>query len=352
MFSFVFKHCLLPAGLSCLAMPFASAQMPTLRVDPAGGAATFPTLQAAVDHAPSTGAIIRLAPGVYKEKVSITTPRIVLVGTGASPQDTVITWGDSAKNTGSTFKSGTITVGADGFEAENLSVVNTWWDDHPAKEDRSQAVALQLEGDQAVLDRVRLVSAQDTLFANSHACRGTLTSTCRADRQFFNDCYVEGNVDYIFGDAKAVFANCELHSRPGSGVMITAQSRASLLADSSYTFLHCRITGPDEGNRIFLGRPWREFATVTFYDTDIEQKLDPAGWQEWGGRLQTAVYREYKSHGPAADTHARVVTSPPLSPAEEARMTPDTLLDAGTNWSPTKEVTHLRALAAPAKPGR
>src|ERR1017187_242171 len=122
----------------------AGAQVTRLTVGPLQHSGVYHTLQEAVDHAPqSGGAIIFLEPGIYREKVNIEKPDITLVGKGRKPEDTVITWGDSAKNTGSTFKSGSIIVSANGFKAENLSIVNTWWQDHPTPEDYSQAVALQ-----------------------------------------------------------------------------------------------------------------------------------------------------------------------------------------------------------------
>ncbi len=310
------------------------------------GNADYRTLQEAVDRAPDLGgAVILLGPGTYHEKVHINKPGIVLVGTGKSAQDTVITWGDSAQTAGSTFKSGTISVIGDGFEAENLSIVNTWWDDHSDAKDPSQAVALLLESDRAVLDRVHLISGQDTLYANSSRCRGTLESACRADRQLFNDCYIQGNVDYIFGDAKAVFNHCELHSRPGSEVMITAQSRHSPLEDSGYTMLSCRITGTDDGHRIDLGRPWRDYSTVLFYKTEIDQKLDTDGWQQWGGRLKTSTYREYKSHGPGVNGGHRIVQSPPLTRAQERMLKPSALLAGKDHWDPRAAIRSLRKIA-------
>jgi len=309
------------------------------------GRSQFRTVQEAVDHAAmDSGAIIRIAPGVYHEKINIDKPQIRLVGTGSTPSDTVITWGDSAKNTGSTFKSGTVTVSADRFEAENLSIVNTWWQDHPAAEDHSQAVALQMESDRAVIDRVRIISGQDTLYASSHACRGELVAACSADRQFFKDCFIEGNVDYIFGDSKAVFNHCELHSRPGYGVMVTAQSRHSPLEDSGYYLLHCRITGDNQGNKIFLGRPWRDYATVLFYDTEIVQKIEPGGWSDWGGRLKTSTYSEYKSHGPGVNGDNRSVTYEPLGAEREKQLTPGALLAGSDHWDADAEVQQLRHL--------
>jgi len=308
--------------------------------------AEFRTIQQAIDSAADNGLNILIAPGVYKEKLAIVQANISLIGTGRDPGDTVITWGDSAKNTGSTFKSGTVTVTSDGFEAENLTIRNTWWDDHPNPDDASQAVALQLSSDRAVVDRVRLISGQDTLYAASLTCRGnTSTEPCDASRQLFNDCFIEGNVDYIFGDAKAVFDHCELNSRQHPTVMITAQSKHFPEENSGYYMLHCSITGTDDGNRVLLGRPWRDYATVTYFDTDMREEIAPEGWSDWDGRLKTANYSEYDSHGQGANEGRRDVVSPLLTPAERARLTPGGLLAGNDHWDPMAQVERLRQLA-------
>jgi pectin methylesterase-like acyl-CoA thioesterase len=199
----------------------------------------------------------------------------------------------------------------------------------------------------AVLDRVRFLSGQDTLYANSLTCRSTTeTAPCEASREYFHDCYVEGHVDYIFGDAKAVFENCELHSRPRASVMITAQSKHFPAEDSGYFFLNCKITGADNSDKVFLGRPWRDYSAVLFYNTDVEQQVAADGWSEWGGRLKTSTYREYKSHGPGVNGGHRIVEYPPISADEEAALTPAALLHSQSPWDPLAEVRQLRQLAA------
>src|SRR5215469_18918160 len=183
------------------------------------GHADFHTLQDAIDHAPATGEVIRIAPGTYREKVHISKTNIVLVGIGKRPQDVVLSWDDAAISAGGTSKSGSVSVDADGFKAENLTIENTWENEHARVQEGSQAVALLMSSDRAVLDRVRLLGAQDTLYANSRTCHQNLprngtapptdTPACQASRQYFRDCYIEGHVDFIFGDAKAVFDHCE-----------------------------------------------------------------------------------------------------------------------------------------------
>jgi pectin methylesterase-like acyl-CoA thioesterase len=313
--------------------------------------ADFHSVQEAIDHAPAEGLEIRLTPGRYREKIHISTPNIHLIGLGRHPQDVVLSWNDSAKSAGGTGKSGSVSVDADGFEAENLTIENTWELEHARTEEGSQAVALLMSSDRAVLDNVRLLGAQDTLYANSRTCHEDLPrdgsapapgrAACAASRQYFRNCYIEGHVDYIFGDAKAVFDRCELHSRHHDTVMLTAQSRHFPEEDSGYYFLHCRITGEDVRDKVVLGRPWRDYATVMFYDTDVQQKLSPDGWSEWGGRLKTSTYLEYKSHGPGVNGGQRIVTYPALPPAAEKQLTPRGLLGGKDDWDPVAEADRL-----------
>ena len=327
--------------LVLLALPFlACAQAPAHHVTVP---TDYPTIQAAIDHSEGDVALL-IRPGVYKEKIAVSRPNIWFIGLGDSPSAVVLTYNDSAKTAGGTGKSGSVTVTADGFAAENLTIANSWWDEHPEGGDGAQAVALMLGSGHAVLDRVRLISGQDTLYANSRTCRSAAeTAPCEASREFFHDCYIEGHVDYIFGDAKAVFENCELHPRQRSTVMLTAQSKHFPAEDSGYYFLHCKITGAVTG-RVVLGRPWRDYSTVTFYDTDVEQPLAPEGWSDWDGRLKTSTYREYKSHGPGVNGGHRIVDSPPLTPAEEAAFTPAAILKSQESWNPSAIVDVLRKL--------
>ena len=321
--------------------PAASAA-PTVTVAQSGPA-EFHTLAEAIAAAPAGGENIRIAPGTYREKLHITTPNIHLLGTGKTPADVVLSWNDAAMSAGGTSKSGTLTVNADGFEAENLTLENTWEKEHTRLEEGSQAVALLLSGDRAVLDHVRLLGAQDTLYANSLTCRSTTdTAPCRASRQYFRDCYIAGHVDFIFGDAKAVFDHCELHGVAHPTVMLTAQSRHFPAEDSGYTFLHCRVTGDDAIGSLVLGRPWRDYSTVTFYDTNFLHPVAAEGWSEWGGRLHTSTYREYKSHGPGVNGGSRVVTSPPLTTSQEHAMTPRGLLAGTDDWDPVAAANALR----------
>jgi pectin methylesterase-like acyl-CoA thioesterase len=126
--------------------------------------------------------------------------------------------------------------------------------------------------------------------------------------------------------------------------MLTAQSKHFPAEDSGYYFLHCRITGEDNGDNVVLGRPWRDYSTVTFYDTDIEKPVSPDGWSDWSDRLETSTYREYKSHGPGVNGGHRIVTSPELSRKEAEKLKPGALLSGSDEWNPIAAANALRKL--------
>jgi len=308
-----------------LAMALADvAAAATLKVGPK---ATYKTLTAAVEALPADGGTIELQPGEYREKVTIAKPNVRLVGKGARPQDVVVVWSDGAITAGGTFKSFTMNVSGDGFRAKNLTVQN----DYHLKDPRpSQAVALAITADRAVLEKVRLLGAQDTLYAAS--------KKAKPSRQYFKDCYVEGHVDFIFGDAKAFFDRCQIHGIAHESVMFTAQSKVRPDQDSAYVFDRCLITADPNAKGIFLGRAWRPYATVIFMRSRIEAALDPAGWREWTpgktDTLSTATFAEYASAGSGASPTTREPRTKQLT-AEQAKAWERKIFLAGADgWKP------------------
>jgi pectinesterase len=293
-------------------------------------------LQAAIDRLPPQGGVVELAPGVYREKVAITKPHVRLHGLGRAPQDVVIVWSDGARTSGGTIKSATLTIAGDDVRADNLTVQNDYWLKYP--DQPSQAVALAVTGDRDVFDRVRLLGHQDTLYAASRVkCEGR---GCGTSRQLFRDCYVEGHVDFIFGDAKAWFQRCEIHALARATVMLTAQSKLTPGQDSGYVFERCRVTADPGAQAIWLGRPWRPYATVVFLDTQLEAPVQPAGWREWRPgethSLETAYYAEAGSTGPGADALSRDPQSHQLTPAEAKAWSFASFMSGPDHWRPDR----------------
>lgn len=300
----------------------ASAQI--LRVGPK---AAYKTLTAAVEALPADGGVIELAPGEYREKVTIAKPNVRLIGKGRTPGDVVIVWSDGARTAGGTFKSFSMNVSGDGFRAKNLTIQNDY---HLKDPEPSQAVALAITADRAVLEKVRLLGAQDTLYAAS--------KKEKPSRQYFKDCYIEGHVDFIFGDAKAFFDRCHIHGIAHETVMITAQSKVRPDQDSAYVFDRSLITADKDAKEIWFGRAWRPLATVIFMRSRIEAPLQPAGWREWTpGKtetLNTATFAEYASTGPGASPQTREPRSHQLTADQAKTWDRKTFLAGSDGWTP------------------
>lgn len=302
------------------------------------GRGDYASVQEAVDAAPPDGALLLISPGTYREVVEVTKQKIQFRGTDSDARKTLIVFNRSAGTAGGTMKSATVNVRGDDFRAENLTFANDFNDTHPQLSQGSQALALLVTGDRAAFRNVRFLGNQDTLYAANKSCSGPNGEPCAAARQYFSHCYIEGNVDFIFGDGKAVFEDCVIHSTRQAGGFITAQGKHYPTQDSIFVFNRCRLTAEPGQTGIWLGRPWRPYATVVFLHTEMGAQIEPAGWREWHPGetryLDTATYAEYDSTGPGArpdqrDSHTRHLTS-----TEAARYTGTRFLSGADGWNP------------------
>ena len=261
---------------------------------------------------------------------------IQLRGTGARPEDVVLTYDNSAGTAGGTTKSASITVSGDDFYAENLTIENSFSRNRPLKQEGSQAVALKITGDRAVFRKVRFLGYQDTLYANSKRCE-TDKGPCEPARQYFSECYIEGNVDFIFGDALAFFDRCEIHALAHSVIMLTAQSRHYAEEKSGYVFDHCRITAEKGADRVYLGRPWRAYSTVVFLNTEMPAADRPRRLARVGARRQALAAHFLLRRVPFRRAPARApIRRKQLTAAEAARFALKTFLAGDDHWDPTK----------------
>jgi pectinesterase len=341
--------------LAAILLPtVAYAQDVRVRVDPSAPTAApgnedhtiFPTIQNAMDHHPWPGpggrVYIEIAPGTYHERVIITQnhTNITLIGTGKSPEDVVITNSLNAKTAGGTFFTETVEINGTGFEADNITFEN-------AAGNTGQAVAVADRADRSIFKHCRFLGHQDTLFADY-------------GRQYYVDSYIEGGVDFIFGNAAAVFNRSEIHAN-GAGYL-TAQSRTSPNQTTGYIILNSKVTSSinheaapmdastpgarstaSARNTIGLGRPWRPYSLVIYINTELPADLNPAGWNNWNNPAneKTAYYAESNSTGPGANPSARVPWSHQLTPAEAKRYLPATFLRGTDNWQPEAEAAKL-----------
>ncbi|WP_338695227.1 pectinesterase family protein [Streptomyces sp. Q6] len=234
----------------------------TLYVD-RHGAGDHTTIQAAVTAASGAGHTLVIAAGVYRETTTVSAARTDMTWIGATgqPKDVVIVYDNAAGTTkpdGSgtygTTGSATTTVQAAGFTAHALTFANDWLRaDHPGISG-TQAVAIKVQGDRSAFLRCRFLGHQDTLYADSTA----LTAFAR---QYFRDCYVEGDVDFVFGRATAVFEHChfrtldrtDLASAPYGFVFAPSTAGAN---PRGYLVSRSRVTSTAPDASYKLARPW------------------------------------------------------------------------------------------------
>src|SRR5204863_79406 len=158
----------------------------------------FGSVQDAVDSLVAGGGTIRIKPGTYREVVRIAKPHVRLIGLSDDPSRVLIVYGNSAYSSGSTFKSATVYISGDDFYGENLTFQNDYSKKQGTQQQGSQALALSVNGDRAVFRNMRFLGAQDTLYAAGRSCQSE-NGPCVSARQYFENCYIEGHVDFIFG---------------------------------------------------------------------------------------------------------------------------------------------------------
>ncbi|GAA3890051.1 pectinesterase family protein [Streptomyces lacrimifluminis] len=321
---------------------FASAARRVRHVRPGG------SVQAAVDAVVAAGGAgwtVVVHPGTYREVVNIPAQAAELTIRGATrdPRDTVIVY-DNANGTrkpdGSgtygTAGSATFTSAAPGLTVRDLTLANDWLRaDHP-EITGTQAVAAYVTGDRSQFTRVRFLAHQDTLFADT-------TALTAFDRHYYRDCYIEGDVDFVFGRARAVFERCHFHTldrdvafKPEGMVFAPATARAN-----PYGFLAVRglVTSGAEDGAYRIARPWvpsyetTAWPSLVVRDTWLGPGIDavtPYINMRDAYPWQTMRFREYGNSGPGAVTSVPE-NRPQLTAAEAHEHTRRTYLG---DWCP------------------
>ncbi|MBQ9651823.1 MAG: pectin esterase [Prevotella sp.] len=252
--------------------------------------------------------VIFVKRGVYKEKVIIPSWLTNIELCGEDAESTVITYDDHANiNKMGTFRTYTLKI-----EGSDITVKNITIENNAAK--LGQAVALHTEGDRLRFIHCRFLGNQDTVYTG-----------VGETRLLFEDCYIEGTTDFIFGPSTAWFEGCTIHSKADS--YITAASTPKGVA-FGYVFNNCTLTAADGVTKVFLGRPWRQYAHTLFMNCHMGSHIVPEGWQCWSNKdnLSTTRYEEYGNDGEGAATTRRVSWSRQLTKKEAKAITIEEVL--------------------------
>lgn len=285
------------------------------------GSGDFFTVQEAVNAVPdfrkNKRTTILVRKGEYKERVIIPASKInlSLIGEdGAVLTDDVYAakkncFGEEMSTSGSS----TVYIYAPDFYAENITFANT-------AGRVGQAVACFVDGDRAYFKNCRFLGNQDTLYTYG-----------KDSRQYYEGCYIEGTVDFIFGWSTALFKDCTIHSL-GNGY-VTAPSTDEG-KKYGYVFWNCRLTGADEAKAVYLSRPWRPYAQAVFIRCELGKHILPVGWNNWGKKSNeaTVFYAEYQNTGAGAATAERASYSKQLK--DISAYQPEEVLKGTDGWNP------------------
>lgn len=292
------------------------------------GSGDFTKVQDALNAVPDyrrNRTVIFIKNGVYEEKLILPASKQLVTLIGEDVEKTILTYSDWAQKLtifgeqiGTSGSSSFFIYGRD-FYAENITFRN---DAGPV----GQAVAVHVSGDRAVFFNCKFLGHQDTLFTYADN-----------SRQYYRNCYIEGTTDFIFGWSTAVFDECIIHSKRNS--YITAASTLET-TQFGYLFYKCKLTADPDVNRVYLGRPWRDYAKTVFRECVMGAHIHPAGWHNWNrpDREKTTFYAEYLNCGPGSDRSARVLWSYTLTPEQARLWTVENVLAGDDGWNPKEGV--------------
>ncbi|MBI1342277.1 MAG: T9SS type A sorting domain-containing protein [Terrimonas sp.] len=302
------------------------------------GSGDYTTVQAAINAAPvglTAPFIIFIKNGQYYEKITVPSNKPFIHLVGESVANVLLYYDDGASDplpgggTVGTQNSASFTVGAPDFAAFNITFANTYGDG-------SQAVAVLVNNDRAIFKNCRFLGNQDTLYIKGG---GT-------PRQYFKDCYIDGNVDFIFGSSIAVFDSTTIYAKTRSNTSSSYLTAANTTPGQAngFVFRDCAIPDNTGGTQYVLGRPWQNstgFATpaenkVVWLNARMSGSIKPEGWAVWDAGTNTNIiyYGEYQSrlfNGNPVDISQRVPWSKQLNATEAATYTNANLFGA---WDP------------------
>lgn len=325
------------------------APTPTQTAQALSGDKTFPAPD--FDITPVT---LHIGAGVYREKLVVERPKVTMIGENAKGRETILVYGQGAFEIAEdgekrgTFRTASVRIDAPDFTARDITFQNDAGFGHTV----GQALALYVDADRCYFENCRLIGSQDTLFtaplplkeAKPGGFRGPGEQKPRVmGRHLYRGCFIQGDVDFIFGGATAWFEDCEIYSKmpedreppksPDEEVVYGYVTAASTFEEIpyGYVFHACRLTGDCPPHTVYLGRPWREFAKTVFLSCELGEHIHPLGWKDWNKPHDHFFYAEYASTGPGAAPDQRADFSHQITEAQAAEYTMEKVLDG---WKP------------------
>ncbi|BBG93064.1 Pectin lyase-like superfamily protein, partial [Prunus dulcis] len=304
----------------------------TIKVD-INGKGDFKSVQAAIDSVPegnSKWIIIHVRKGVYRyyiiyvlagrEKVIVPRSKPYIFMRGNGKGRSAIVWSQSSSDN---VESATFSVEAPHFIAFGISFKN----EAPtgvAYTSQNQSVAAFVAADKVAFYHCAFYSTHNTLFDYK-------------GRHYYDNCYIQGSIDFIFGRGKSVYHGCEMFvigdKRVSIKGSVTAQNRESEKENSGFVFNKGKLYGV--GDTVYLGRAKGAFSRVVYAHMYLSKTVVPQGWTNWSyaGGTETLYHAEYKCKGPGAEAGGRAEWAKQLTEKEAAPFLSIDFIN-GQEWLP------------------
>lgn len=289
--------------------------------DGEGELPTYKTVKAAIASVPNDNAetkVIFIKNGNYNERLEIATPNISLLGEDSVKTRIYYSAAVNDKTATGMWDRNCVYVDAAAvsFSAENLTIENSF---NYTNGNDQQADAIAVTSDKTVFTNVRFIGYQDTILTDPRNSKDADGNYLPA-RQYFNKCYVTGNVDFIYGAGTAYFNDCEIVGRYTSYKKDGCYTAARTYANLTYglVFNNCSFTAEDgvEDAQYRLARPWGKDAATVFINCFIDKNVQDVGYGDMSGNsYKNARFAEYYTYGPAF----KVNNDRPLLSAAEAK---------------------------------
>ena len=288
--------------------------------------------------------------GIYEERIEIHRPNVILEGEDVNK--TVIRAGFRASEIledGSrrgTFRSYTVRVDAENVSIKNITVENCAG---PRKE-AEQALALYADGEKLTVTGCRILSRQDTLFIGPlpqkelqpGGFKGPGETKERVPlHQYYKNCEIAGDIDFIFGSGAAFFEDCVIRSISEEAIIKEFEdgkmnALGYVCAPSTYenekfgfVFENCEFVSDLPKESVYLARPWRDFAKCVFLNCTMGEHIKKEGFHDWNktNARKNCFFAEYNSKGPGAYGR-REYYAKELSPDEAKKFSKKTFLES------------------------
>ena len=291
--------------------------------------------------------IIHIGEGTYREKLVVTRPNVTFLGAGRDK--TILVYGHGAfeimpeGDKRGTFRTASVRIDTNDFTAKHLTFQNDAGYGHTV----GQALALYVDGDRNYFEDCALLGSQDTLFtaplplkeAQPGGFKGPGEHKPRTmGRHYYKNCFIRGDVDFIFGSGIAYFEGCTIFSQlpgdrkppesPDDEVIYGYVTAASTPKEEpyGYVFKDCKLISDCPPHSVYLGRPWREWAKTVFLNCELGEHIHPLGWNDWKKPHGHFYYGEYQSYGPGASPKTRADFSHQLTDEEAKEYTVEKVL--------------------------